>query len=406
MFKRIVFVIVLIILAKPAYDFAYPFVEPYLRVSEVETLPATENLPKVDPVIGENVAVNTAYPSKINSVESLADAMYYHFANFEENFTLKYTGNTADLTAIIQQASELAAKRDPFIEGHMQAREINYTYTKFVANITVSQSYLISSAEAATVSATVDQIIIKYNAQSLSDFEKIKFVNDYIVKNTIYSTETTGSPHSAYTLLTEGKAVCQGYALLAQQMFTKLGIESLYVVGEAGGIGHAWNLVKLNNEWYHVDTTWNDPVPDRGAGSVHYAYLLMSDDQISKDHTWIHEDYPQAVNAQYSYLHVVSDAYQQNDSIYFSNEQDNNTLYRLNLLNSQIEKIGNIRVQYVAGGGDWLYFSNYSNGGYLTKMRHDGSEQTTLLKEHVEKLYVLDGYLFFETNGEQKKIAI
>ena len=65
-------------------------------------------------------------------------------------------------------------------------------------------------------------------------------------------------------VLKEHKGVCQGYALLALKMLRELGIETLYVVGEVNTGPHAWNLVKVDGEWYHLDTTWNDPVPDRG----------------------------------------------------------------------------------------------------------------------------------------------
>ena len=78
-------------------------------------------------------------------------------------------------------------------------------------------------------------------------------------------------------------------------MFEALDIEAKYVVGNAGG-PHAWNLVKVDEQWYHLDITWNDPVPDQGE-RVHYQYFLISDEKLSNDHEWIKSDYPKtAVN--------------------------------------------------------------------------------------------------------------
>ena len=367
MLKRFTILVLLFIFAKPTYDLLSSYVQPLLaemdivETTEVTTLPV-QTTSVID---GETVQSEINYPSAVQSVETLADAMYYHLSQFETDFTIQYNGNTQNLSAMLEEASLLASKRDPFIEGHLSMREITYTYTRSSAKIDVKQQYLITAAQVASVDATVDEIIIKNNAHSLSDFDKIKFVNDYIVQNTVYSTETVHSPHSAYTVLAEGKAVCQGYALLAQKMLTKLGIESLYVVGEAGGVGHAWNLVKLNGGWYHIDMTWNDPTPDRGPNNVRYAYFLMSDQQLIKDHTWERADYPQAVDEQYMYMHIVSDSFEIDDYIYFSHDQDNNLLYRLHKPSKQVEKVADVRVQYLTGEGDWLYFSNYSNSGYL-----------------------------------------
>ena len=53
------------------------------------------------------------------------------------------------------------------------------------------------------------------------------------------------------------------------------GIPCEYVSGYATG-GHAWNLVEIDGEWYHVDTTWDDPIPNR-EGYVRYDYFLKSD---------------------------------------------------------------------------------------------------------------------------------
>jgi len=408
MLKRFTILVLLFIFAKPTYDLLSSYVQPLLaemdvvETTEVTTLPV-QTTSVID---GETVQSEINYPSAVQSVETLADAMYYHLSQFETDFTIQYNGNTQNLSAMLEEASLLASKRDPFIEGHLSMREITYTYTRSSAKIDVKQQYLITAAQVASVDATVDEIIIKNNAHSLSDFDKIKFVNDYIVQNTVYSTETVHSPHSAYTVLAEGKAVCQGYALLAQKMLTKLGIESLYVVGEAGGVGHAWNLVKLNGGWYHIDMTWNDPTPDRGPNNVRYAYFLMSDQQLIKDHTWERADYPQAVDEQYMYMHIVSDSFEIDDYIYFSHDQDNNLLYRLHKPSKQVEKVADVRVQYLTGEGDWLYFSNYSNSGYLSKMHVSGSDESLLVKEKVKNLFILDGYLYFSTDSGNQKIQL
>ena len=66
------------------------------------------------------------------------------------------------------------------------------------------------------------------------------------------------------------------------------GIECEIVTGSGRGESHAWNLVKMEDGWYHVDVTWDDPIPDV-EGKVSYLYFLKNDAYMAKDHVWNHE---------------------------------------------------------------------------------------------------------------------
>ena len=57
----------------------------------------------------------------------------------------------------------------------------------------------------------------------------------------------------------------------------KIGIESHMITSDT--MNHAWNVVKLDGHYYHVDTTWDDPVYDT-AGKVEHEYLLLSDTKL------------------------------------------------------------------------------------------------------------------------------
>ena len=45
-------------------------------------------------------------------------------------------------------------------------------------------------------------------------------------------------------------------------------------------MNHAWNLIKIDGEWYHIDVTWDDPTPDL-LGRVNHVFFLISDDAIA-----------------------------------------------------------------------------------------------------------------------------
>ena len=68
------------------------------------------------------------------------------------------------------------------------------------------------------------------------------------------------------------------------------------VSGEGNGVGgwgcHAWNKIKLDGEWYHVDVTWEDPImngdPENGYGygNLRNGYINITDSKMAKDHRW------------------------------------------------------------------------------------------------------------------------
>ena len=243
------------------------------------------------------VPVDSATPEQIKgavtSAQELADATYYYLSRYKQQFTIEFKGDTSQLESIIQQAYTLIEERDPYVYGHLSDRNIEFTYTARQATLNFNQNYLTTYEQERLVNGKVAAILQTIDASTMTDVDKVKFVNDYIVQHTMYSEATSASPHSAYAILFEGKGVCQGYALLAYKLLTELGIEALYVTGEVYTGGHAWNLVKLDGNWHHLDTTWNDPLPDRGNG-VSYDYFLITDSQMSKDHSWDLAKYPRA----------------------------------------------------------------------------------------------------------------
>lgn len=143
----------------------------------------------------------------------------------------------------------------------------------------------------------LDQIIEEELDDSMSDYEKIKALHDYIVVHTEYdkvNLDNNTIPDVDYTakgVFVNGIAVCRGYAEAFQLLMEKIGIESKILTGWAKGTTHAWNVVKLDGNWYHVDTTFDDPLPEHGEvyqspyDNLRYDYFLVTDQQILLDHT-------------------------------------------------------------------------------------------------------------------------
>lgn len=139
--------------------------------------------------------------------------------------------------------------------------------------------------------AKVSEIIANAPTNS-TDYDVELYINDYIVDNCQYDKEgaaaadngeTLGNEHNAYGALIDQKAVCDGYSAAFQLLCNKLGIECVSIQGTSKDEPHMWNGVKINNEWYHTDVTWNDS--DEYVHSERYFYLNLTTEQIKADHT-------------------------------------------------------------------------------------------------------------------------
>lgn len=102
-----------------------------------------------------------------------------------------------------------------------------------------------------------------------SDMEKALYFNDYLAANCEY--DTTYSKYTAFDALVKGKAVCAGYSFAYIELMSQVGIPCKIVSSKS--LNHAWNMVYINNKYYFVDVTWNDPVGNSFVSSRHKYFL-------------------------------------------------------------------------------------------------------------------------------------
>lgn len=118
----------------------------------------------------------------------------------------------------------------------------------------------------------------------MSDYEKELYLHDKLAEKITYTMGTIHA-HDAYGALVEGQSVCEGYAESLQYLLQRCGIQSFII--EGGGFNpatgtyeaHAWNAVKIDGQFAHVDLTWNDQGED-----TYHAYFNVTDSMIQQDH--------------------------------------------------------------------------------------------------------------------------
>lgn len=229
-------------------------------------------------------------PDQIGSPKELGMALAYHMSQFDESFAIRYIGDSKNFEQTMEQAGNWLEANHIYVYRLSRQWETQVTNYGGYVDVELDITYDMTTEQANQIQARVDQVVAEMPV-GLNDFEKVKYINDYVVLNTAYNLESQASPYTPYSILFNGEGVCEGYALTTLLLLEAAGVEARYISGEAGTALHAWNLVKLDGSWYHLDTTWNDPVPNR-PGEVRYDYFLVSDATLQKDHTWEIGDYP------------------------------------------------------------------------------------------------------------------
>lgn len=154
-----------------------------------------------------------------------------------------------------------------------------------------------ASSEPLTVSAKVEMLVAQCKAAGVTgDYNTALWFHDWIINNATY--DYTYSHYSPDGVLLEGTGVCQSYALAYQLLLDAVDIQNTVI--SAPEMDHAWNLVKLEGEWCHIDCTWDDPGT---GGAENHNYFGMNDDLILRDHTWNRSRYTASTSLKnYYYL--------------------------------------------------------------------------------------------------------
>lgn len=113
-------------------------------------------------------------------------------------------------------------------------------------------------------------------------------IHNMIVNVVEYRNTGEMADHTYENILEKKQGVCDGISKFANELFNRTGIESELVTGNLYENGkfkdhHAWNRVKIDDVWYHVDMTL-DLNMTADAGHVRFDYFNLSDQEISRDH--------------------------------------------------------------------------------------------------------------------------
>lgn len=254
----------------------------------------------------------------LNSEQEIVDRMVSHVTKLDRKFALNIStsaldfDNDAQYDKLWEKLYEVPEFSDiTRYEKSFSSDLYDYNgYTKWVINY----EYDLQQKEIDDLNNFVSSWVSRNISSSMTEEEKVRAINDYMVNEYRYSfgdkgEQFPGSPdynnekigkHSVYTcfaLLYEKGGVCDAKAKMFYRLAREAGLEVLYTTGDVNAGLHAWNMVKVDGKWYHLDNTWNRGSYEGQSEYEYYNsrdYYLKSDSTMSRDHRWDRSKYPAA----------------------------------------------------------------------------------------------------------------
>ncbi|MGN1304917.1 MAG: transglutaminase domain-containing protein [Oscillospiraceae bacterium] len=275
------------------------------ETSAAETLEtAVEDLPSSEFIYPKDYSTTKAYVYSTldNDKKAVYDAM---------------------LTAIKSHANSFQIPEDVRITGdeYVELYQLIYDFEYSIFDLDVKIRYTSDSRSGNVVSAQlsylytaeqVDDMIKKSDAAAdeiiselgdgKSEYETVKFFYDKLASEIEYN-ENAENLRDIYGALVDKSTVCGGYAKAFSYLCSKVGIETITMLGDFNETPHMWNMVKIDGEWYHIDVTSGNAM-NTDFPYIRYDYFCVTDDIINKYHVVYDQpfDYPKAASEKYNYF--------------------------------------------------------------------------------------------------------
>jgi len=128
--------------------------------------------------------------------------------------------------------------------------------------------------------------------QDKDTIDQIKTIHDYLIDNVEYDSNNGRNVYNVYGTLIDGKSVCEGYARSVKYILDDLDIPCIISCGigrnrNGDTESHAWNYIYINDTWYALDVTWDDPIiigNGKVTNDIRYAYFLKGSDKFFENH--------------------------------------------------------------------------------------------------------------------------
>lgn len=213
--------------------------------------------------------------------------IYYTVLNSgEEEFSFyctdEYSECINDVDSLANNQKVLSTINN-FVHPFNSFRHLETSYDDY-GKVTLKIEHIYSNNDIKLIEAKVEEIEKEIWNSSMSNEDKIKEVHNYIINNSKYDKDRSDNnivkykSDTAYGSLLEGYSLCGGYTDAMELFLEDMGIKNYKISSE----NHVWNAVYLNDAWYHLDLTWDDPITTDGSDILEYNFFLITTSELSE----------------------------------------------------------------------------------------------------------------------------
>ena len=205
------------------------------------------------------------------------------------------------------------------------AEGFHYRYYQDSDNITFLPEYIFEKGKIKehqkALKARVEKLVRP--AMKLSEWEKEKYVHDFICENVHYDKLKKSYSHEIIGPLGQGVGVCEGIAKSVKVLCDALGIWCMIAIcgnNPEKGIKyrHTWNIVKIGGTYYHLDATFDNTLGKHsfGAKEIRYDYFNLDDKNIFRDHEPLIAPAPACTDGDHFYYKEKKMSFTKTEDVY------------------------------------------------------------------------------------------
>ena len=238
--------------------------------------------------------------------EFLGKFYYTHLSDslkvvYKEVYESILSGKETEVSTLIKENLDIAFQcvlndfpEIFYVNGYHYTEHTRATET---VKLIFSADYMMTEEEINAAREQIDsyeQACFAGMHDSMSQYEQVKYIYDYIITNTDYDLDAPNNQNICSVFL-EGRSVCQGYAEAMEYLLQKRGFVISVVNGHVeNGSRHAWNILMVDGNYYYLDATWGDVDYQSVEGAdigiakevmpVNYDYFLITTEQLNVTH--------------------------------------------------------------------------------------------------------------------------
>lgn len=184
--------------------------------------------------------------------------------------------------------------------------KLNFSSTKYSNDVVENELQFdyknLTNLEINSINNELENIkeTIFNRVKNMSKYEVVKYCYDYLILNSYYDAKY--DDQSIISVLINHIGVCTSYAKSFKYLMDYFEIPCILLEGTftQSNESHVWNMVQLDNNWYHVDVTQGDASNQ----FVDYSYFCITDSQVYKDHILSNNNVVYSATAlKYNYLY-------------------------------------------------------------------------------------------------------